>query len=70
MVRRKRKQSAMRTGEEFAALLGIGKNQAYAALAQGKVQGAVRWGRRWLVPDAVIDRLLAGEITDGPQAAA
>jgi excisionase family DNA binding protein len=42
-------------------VLGIGRNQTYEALQQGKIKGAFRIGRRWLIPDAVIDRLMSGE---------
>ncbi|OLB72048.1 MAG: hypothetical protein AUI16_21435 [Alphaproteobacteria bacterium 13_2_20CM_2_64_7] len=61
MNKRKRRCGGMRTGEEFAERLGIGRNQAYEALQAGKVKGAIRYGRRWLIPDAVIDQILAGE---------
>jgi hypothetical protein len=69
MVKRRRKRGGMSTGEQFAEALGIGRNQAYEALAKGKVKGAVRFGRRWLIPDAVIARILAGE-AEQPEAGA
>jgi excisionase family DNA binding protein len=55
-VRAKRAASAMATVEEVAAALGIGRNQAYAAVQMGNVK-AMRFGRRWLIPRAEIARL-------------
>jgi excisionase family DNA binding protein len=46
--------------EEVAARLGIGRNQAYEAVQAGKIP-ALRFGRRWLIPRAAFDRMLAGE---------
>jgi excisionase family DNA binding protein len=60
-IQAKRKASKMRTPEELMVVLGIGRNQTYEALQQGKIKGAFRIGRRWLIPDAVIDRLMSGE---------
>jgi excisionase family DNA binding protein len=51
----------MRTPEELTAILGTGRNQTYEALARGDIKGAIRFGRRWLIPDAVIDRLISGK---------
>jgi excisionase family DNA binding protein len=48
------------TSVEMAAhKLGIGRNQAYAAVQRGEIPG-IRVGRRWLVPNAALDRLLSG----------
>jgi excisionase family DNA binding protein len=44
----KRQSSAMAGVEELAQVLGVGLNQAYAAVQMGKVP-AVRFGRRWLI---------------------
>ena len=57
----KRRGARMRTPEELATILGTGRNQTYEALARGDIKGAIRFGRRWLIPDAVIDRLVNGE---------
>jgi excisionase family DNA binding protein len=50
----------MVTVEDVAARLGIGRNQAYEAVQQGKIP-ALRFGRRWLISRVVLDRMLAGE---------
>ena len=47
------------TVEEAAAVLGIGRGLAYEAVRRGKIP-AVRIGRRLLVLQAALDRLLAG----------
>src|SRR5215831_2500157 len=57
----KLKGAKMRTPEELSQAIGIGLNQAYAALAQGEIRGAVRLNQRWLIPDRVIERILNGE---------
>jgi len=57
----KRKGAAMASVEELAAVLGVGLNQAYAAVQMGQVP-AVRFGRRWLISRKTIDRLANGEI--------
>ena len=57
----KLKGAKMRTPEELSQALGIGLNQAYAALAKGEIRGAVRLNQRWLIPDRVIERILNGE---------
>ncbi|HEY2534307.1 MAG TPA: helix-turn-helix domain-containing protein [Xanthobacteraceae bacterium] len=62
MVRTKRAAAAMATVEDLAAELGIGRNQAYA-LVQMKVEPALRFGRRWLIPRAVIAKMVSGEGT-------
>ena len=46
------------TVEEAAALLGIGRNSAYQAVASGQLP-VLRIGRRLLVPRAALERLLA-----------
>ena len=44
--------------EDLAARLGIGRNQAYEAVAAGKIPGAFRLGRRWLIPRVAFDKML------------
>lgn len=46
--------------EEAGRLLGIGRNQAYAAAHAGQIP-VIRIGKRMLVPKAALDRMLAGE---------
>jgi excisionase family DNA binding protein len=46
------------TLSEAAKRLGIGRNQAYMAAAKGEIP-TIRIGRRWLVPRAPFERLLA-----------
>ena len=60
LVRAKRDASDMVTVEDVAVRLGIGRNQAYEAVQAGKIP-ALRFGRRWLIPRAAFDRMLAGE---------
>jgi excisionase family DNA binding protein len=61
------------TIEEAAALLGIGRNSAYQAVASGQLP-VIRIGRRLLVPRAALQRLLAdappsaGTLPDGRRA--
>jgi excisionase family DNA binding protein len=57
----KRKGSAMASVEELAEILGVGLNQAYAALDEKKIP-AVRFGRRWLISRKTIDRIVSGEL--------
>jgi excisionase family DNA binding protein len=57
----KRKEAAMAGVEELAAVLGVGLNQAYAAVAAGQVP-AVRFGRRWLISRKTIDRIANGDV--------
>jgi hypothetical protein len=64
-VRAKRAASAMATVEELAAVLGCGRNQAYA-LVTGKdgeppKVPSLRFGRRYLIPRAIITKLINGE---------
>jgi hypothetical protein len=54
---------AVSTAEELAVKLRAGRNQVYEALAAGKIKGAFRLNRKWIIPNAAIDRLLSGEIT-------
>ena len=61
LIQAKRAQADMATVEELAARLGIGRNQAYEIVQQGKVP-ALRFGRRWLIPRAQLERMLAGEL--------
>ena len=48
------------TVEEAAALLGIGRNSAYQAIARGEIP-VLRVGRRLLVPRAALERRLADD---------
>ena len=57
----KRKEAAMASVEELAAVLGVGLNQAYLALQMGQIP-ALRFGRRWLISRKTIDRITNGEI--------
>ena len=70
MARRKTKRSkvlAKRAAadvmgiEDLAVRLGIGRNQAYEAVAAGKIPGAFRLGRRWLIPRVAYHKMLGGE---------
>lgn len=58
----KRKEAAMASVEELAAVLGVGLNQAYVALQMGQIP-ALRFGRRWLISRKTIDRIANGEIS-------
>jgi excisionase family DNA binding protein len=58
----KRKEAAMASVEELAAVLGVGLNQAYAAVQMGQVP-AVRFGRRWLISRKTIDRIANGDLS-------
>ena len=46
--------------EEAAAMLGLSRNGAYAAVARGEIP-TIRIGRKLLVPKPALDRMLAGE---------
>jgi len=48
------------TVEEAARLLGIGRNTAYQAVAEGQIPH-IRIKGRIVVPRAAIERMLAGE---------
>jgi excisionase family DNA binding protein len=58
LVAAKRAASDMITVDDLAVRLGIGRNQAYEAVQQGKIP-ALRFGRRWLIPKAAFDRMLS-----------
>jgi excisionase family DNA binding protein len=58
----KRRAAKMRTPEEACAVLGTGKNQMYEELQAGRIKGAIRFGRRWLIPDAVLERMTSGQV--------
>ena len=58
----KRKEAAMASVEELAAVLGVGLNQAYVALQMGQIP-ALRFGRRWLISRKTIDRITNGELS-------
>jgi hypothetical protein len=61
----KRKDAKMRRPEDLAKVLGAGLNQTYGYLEQGLIKGAFRLGRRWFIPNGVIERLVAGELVIG-----
>jgi excisionase family DNA binding protein len=46
------------TVEEAASALGVSRGSAYAAVRDGSIP-AVRIGRRWVVPVAALEELLA-----------
>jgi excisionase family DNA binding protein len=48
------------TVDQTAAVLGIGRNQAYDAIRRGQLF-AVRIGRSWRVPKAALLSFLAGK---------
>jgi excisionase family DNA binding protein len=48
------------TVNETAKRLGIGRNQAYEAIKRGEIP-VIRIGRRLLVPEATLDRMLNAE---------
>jgi excisionase family DNA binding protein len=48
------------TVEETAKRLGIGRNQAYEAIHRGEIPH-IRIGRRLLVPEAALDRMVGAE---------
>jgi excisionase family DNA binding protein len=47
------------TVDEAARRLGLGRNATYEAVRKGEVP-AIRIGKRWLIPVAVLDRMLRG----------
>jgi excisionase family DNA binding protein len=49
------------TVEEAGQLLGIGRNQAYDGVKSGEIP-SIRVGKRVLIPKALFDKLLNGEI--------
>jgi excisionase family DNA binding protein len=46
--------------EQAAKILGIGRNQAYAAVRRGEIHVVGLTGSRWRVPRREIERLLNG----------
>ena len=46
--------------EEAARILGIGRQTAYELAAQGKLPGALRLGRRWVVSLKTLNAWLEG----------
>jgi Helix-turn-helix domain len=56
----KRAAADVFSAEDLQAKLGIGRNQLYEALAGGKIPGAFRLGRRWLIPRVAYERMLSG----------
>ena len=59
MVAAKRQAADVLSVDELAVRLGIGRNQAYAAVQLGQIP-ALRFGRRWLIPRTALDRILSG----------
>jgi excisionase family DNA binding protein len=49
------------TVEEAASLLGVSRNSAYALARTGALP-AIRLGKRLLVPQAALDRVLTGAV--------
>jgi excisionase family DNA binding protein len=60
LVAAKRAAADVLTVEDVAARLGIGRNAAYEAVRDGSIP-SLRFGRRYLIPRAVIARLVSGE---------
>lgn len=54
------------TVEEAAKLLGVGRNTAYDAVRSGQLP-TIRLGKRILVPQAALDRLLTEADTRWPR---
>lgn len=52
-----------------AKRLGIGRNQAYEAARRGDIR-VIRIGKRMLVPNAWLDRVLSGDVMDNSGKAA
>jgi excisionase family DNA binding protein len=61
-VAAKRKASAMATVDDLAAELGIGRNMAYELVQKDKLPGVLRIRRRYLIPRAILTKLVNGEI--------
>ena len=57
------------TVEEAAKQLRIGRNLCYRMIAENRLP-SIRLGKRILIPQFGIDRMLAGDDGDGRQAAA
>jgi excisionase family DNA binding protein len=49
------------TVEEAGKMLGIGRNQAYEAARRGDLP-VIKMGKRLLVPRAVLEKMLSGEV--------
>jgi len=56
------------TVERTAALLGIGKSSAYAAIARGEIP-SLRFGNRVIVPTAGLYRMLGLDLAPSPEMA-
>jgi len=56
---KQKRQRKTRSVAEAAQILGIGRNQAYDAIKKGELY-AIRIGRRLVVPQVALDRLLSG----------
>jgi excisionase family DNA binding protein len=56
-ARRAKQRRMTLTVNEAAKRLGIGRNQAYEAIKRGEIP-AIRIGKRLLVPEAMLDRML------------
>jgi excisionase family DNA binding protein len=69
IMRARQAASAMMTVEDVATALGIGRNKAYEAVADGTVR-AMRIGHRWLIPRAEIVRLTGSTPTTSAEASA
>lgn len=53
---------------ETCRLLGIGKNTFYRLVKEGKIP-TVKWSKKWLVPRAALEKILAEtSVTDAPGA--
>ena len=48
---------------EAANMLGIGRQTAYDLVAQGKLPGALRLGRRIVVSKKALERFLEADVT-------
>jgi excisionase family DNA binding protein len=57
---RKRANAAMVSPEDVGKVLGRGKNQIYEDIASGNIP-AMRFGRRWFIARAWLDRACSGE---------
>ena len=55
------KETATVTVEESARILGIARQTAYELASQGKLPGALRLGRRWVVSRKLLDAWLEGQ---------
>lgn len=58
----------MRVWPDAARRVGLGRNAIYEAIARGEIE-VLRFGRRIVVPNAVIDRMLGIADGSGAQAA-